>query len=91
MKEFYEKLNAQQLALTGGVPQACPHCGAPVHRWPLAWSIDSYSHDTSLSRAFIYQQIAVDKLKIHKAGARSIILFDEGLRFVRSLPRGKGR
>lgn len=64
----------------------CTHCGAPVFRWPLAWSIERFCEDSSLSRAYIYQQIASKKLEIRKAGSRSLVLFDVGWSFLQRLP-----
>lgn len=64
----------------------CCNCGAPVYRWPAAWSIERYCEDSSLSRAYVYQKISSKELELRKAGSRSLILFEIGWSFLHQLP-----
>lgn len=53
---------------------------------PLAWSIDEYSEVSGLGRSFIYEAIRSGELQARKAGRRTLILRDDGERYLRSLP-----
>ncbi len=52
----------------------------------LAYSLDEFAAAVSLSKEFIRQQIAADKLTPSYAGAKPLILREEGERWLRSLP-----
>ncbi len=55
----------------------------------LAYSIDEYSEVSNLGRSFLYEEIRNGKLEARKAGRRTIILHDEGQRYLNSLPELK--
>ena len=55
----------------------------------LAYSIDEYSEVSNLGRSFLYQEIRNGKLEARKAGRRTIILHDEGQRYLNALPELK--
>ena len=69
--------------------------GAPkraVQSSPLAHSIDAFSEISNLGRSFLYEEIRNGKLEARKAGRRTIILHDEGQRYLnrKRLPRDAG-
>ena len=55
----------------------------------LAYSIDGYSEISGLGRSFLYEEIRNGNLEARKAGRRTIILHDEGQRYLKSLPELK--
>lgn len=52
----------------------------------LAYSLDEFAVAVSLSKEFIRLQIAADKLTPSYAGAKPLILREEGERWLRALP-----
>lgn len=52
----------------------------------LAYSLDEFAAAVSLSKEYIRLQILADKLTPSYAGSKPLILRDEGLRWLRSLP-----
>lgn len=69
---------------------ACRNCGAAVEQFQLAFSIEAFCVATSLSRAFVYEQIAAGCLRTAKAGTRTIILYRDAMSFLDCLPAGRG-
>lgn len=69
---------------------ACRNCGAAVDQFQLAFSIEAFCVATSLSRAFVYEQIAAGSLRTAKAGTRTIILYRDAMSFLDCLPAGRG-
>lgn len=67
----------------------CRNCGATVEQSQLAFSIEAFCEATSLSRAFVYEQIAAGSLRTVKAGARTIILTRDAMEFLDCLPNGR--
>ena len=61
---------------------------SPPHRNAsrLAYSIDEFCEEAGLGRSFVYQEIRAGNLKARKAGRRTLILHDDGERYLRSLP-----
>ncbi len=53
---------------------------------PLAYSVDQYAEICGLGRSFLYEAIRNGDLEARKAGRRTLILKDEGERFLRELP-----
>ena len=53
---------------------------------PLAYSIDEFCEESNLGRSFVYAEIRAGKLIARKAGRRTLILHDDGERYLRSLP-----
>jgi hypothetical protein len=56
----------------------------PAHK--LAYSIPEFAEGAGLGRSFIYEEIKAGRLKVRKAGRRSIIIHDEGRAYLQSLP-----
>ena len=52
----------------------------------FAYSINQYSKVSGLGRSFLYEEIRNGKLEARKAGRRTVILHDEGQRYLKSLP-----
>lgn len=52
----------------------------------LAYSIPEFAGIAGLGRTFIYEEIKSGRLKVRKAGRRSIILQDDALAYLNSLP-----
>ncbi|MGD0632648.1 MAG: hypothetical protein ABSA13_00015 [Beijerinckiaceae bacterium] len=51
----------------------------------LALSIEEFCRATSIGRSHTYEEIAKGRLKIKKAGKRSLILIDEARRYLSEL------
>ena len=59
--------------------------GSDTH--PLAYSITEFRKQAGdLGNSFLYEEIRDGKLKVRKAGRRSIVLHDEGVEYLKSLP-----
>ena len=56
------------------------------HPVALAFTITEVCSLTKLSRSFVYQLIASGALPAKKCGARTLILFDDLIAFLRNLP-----
>jgi len=52
----------------------------------LAYSLDDFADAVSLSKEFIRQQITAGKLTPSYAGAKPLVMREEGERWLRSLP-----
>lgn len=52
----------------------------------LAYSISEFAEVAGLGRSFLYEEIKARRLKVRKAGRRSIILEDEARAYLQSLP-----
>ena len=52
----------------------------------LAFTVSEVCALTKLSRSFIYQLIATGSLPARKCGARTLILFDDLIAFLRNFP-----
>ena len=52
----------------------------------LAYSIDEFCEKAGIGRSFVYQEIRAGRLKARKAGRRTLILRDDGERYLRDLP-----
>ena len=57
-----------------------------THLAKLAYSILEFAGIAGLGRSFIYEEIKSGRLKVRKAGRRSIILQDDALAYLTSLP-----
>lgn len=62
---------------------------APVRLDKLAYSLDSFAEAVDMSKEFIRQQIAADRLVPSYAGSKPLILAEEGRRWLQSLPNEK--
>ena len=58
----------------------------PASAAPIAYSIDEFCVVSDLGRSFVYAEIRAGKLKARKAGRRTLILHDDGERYLRALP-----
>ena len=70
-------------------PQAAPSTADSLSASggaPLAYSIDRFCKRSGLGRSFVYAAIKAGELQARKAGRRTLILHDEGERYLRSLP-----
>ncbi len=64
--------------------EATPPNGASPR---LAYSIPEFRKQAGdPSNSFMYQEIRDGKLKVRKMGRRSIVLHDEGVEYLKSLP-----
>lgn len=52
----------------------------------LAYSIPDLMHASGLGRTFIYSEIAAGRLKVKKAGSRTIILPEDAQEWLRGFP-----
>jgi hypothetical protein len=52
----------------------------------LAFSISEFAEISGLGRTFIYEEINAKRLKVRKAGRRTIVLQDDALSYLQSLP-----
>lgn len=52
----------------------------------ISYSVGEYAEVSGLGRSFLYEAIRNGDLEARKAGRRTLILRDEGERFLRSLP-----
>lgn len=52
----------------------------------LAYGLDQLADEMSVSRRYLYTLRQAGKLKVRKLGARSIVLGEDALAFLRSLP-----
>jgi hypothetical protein len=52
----------------------------------LAYSISAFAEIAGLGRSFIYEEIQAGRLKVRKAGRRTIILENEARGYLDSLP-----
>ena len=57
----------------------------------LAYSIAEFVEISGLGRSFIYEEINGKRLKVRKAGRRTIILQDDALAYLQSLPVAPAR
>jgi excisionase family DNA binding protein len=57
----------------------------------LAWSVDEAAQIFGIGRSAIYEEIRSGRLRARKVGARTIILKEDGLAFLRSLPAVRTR
>jgi hypothetical protein len=52
----------------------------------LSYSIEEFATMTSLSKAQVYLEISEGRLRVRKAGRRSLVALDEAQRWLTALP-----
>lgn len=58
----------------------------PFWEQKLAYSIEEFTFISGIGRSAIYEEIRKGRLTARKVGARTVILKEDGLKFLRSLP-----
>jgi excisionase family DNA binding protein len=59
--------------------------------FPMAYSIANFGRFFSIGRSTIYEEIRSGRLKIHKAGARTLISHDDAIAWLNALPTREGQ
>lgn len=67
-------------------PQASANARKLAPEFPLAWSVNEFCQVVPCGRSTIYDEIRCGRLKARKLRKRTVILHEDGLAYLRSLP-----